>query len=113
MIYYIICSVGLCWILKYGKILNLIRNFLISRSNFFSDLFKCALCLGFWSGVILAPMVYYDYGILKSIIYPLASSAICWVCDIGVDFVSGLNLIYVEQYLDSSDQKKNSHDQIN
>jgi hypothetical protein len=44
------CLIGLCFILKYGSILNWPRNFL-TKSKFFADLFDCGLCLGFWVGV--------------------------------------------------------------
>lgn len=102
MVYYFICSIGLCWILKYGSILNRIRNFLSKQFTFFSDLFKCSLCLGFWCGVILAPIFCIEYGLIKSILYPFASSAVCWSADIIIDFISGLNLVYVEKNLESS-----------
>jgi hypothetical protein len=42
--------IGLCFILKYGSILNWPRNFLI-KWKFFEQLFDCALCLGFWVGI--------------------------------------------------------------
>jgi hypothetical protein len=44
------CLIGLCFILKYGAILNWPRNFL-TRWKFFELLFDCGLCLGFWCGV--------------------------------------------------------------
>lgn len=90
--------IGLCFILKYGSILNPIREFL-SRWDFFKRLFKCALCLGFhigfWSiGLMLIPiwLKYFDAGIEPLFIVSLAlffisfaggcySAAVCWIAD--------------------------------
>jgi hypothetical protein len=50
LVFQTFCLIGLCFILKYGAILNLPRNFLM-RFKFFELLFDCCLCLGFWCGV--------------------------------------------------------------
>lgn len=43
--------VGACFILKYGTILNFIRDRL-TKIKFFKELFSCSLCLGFWIGLL-------------------------------------------------------------
>jgi hypothetical protein len=40
------------------------------------DLFKCSLCLGFWSGVIVFAAGSTHYHLL-----PLASAGACWMAD--------------------------------
>ena len=45
--------IGLTFILKYGSIFNYPRNELRKLSPYFEELFKCSLCLGFWSGLII------------------------------------------------------------
>lgn len=45
--------IGLTFILKYGSILNHPRNLLRKLNPFFEELFKCSLCLGFWSGLFI------------------------------------------------------------
>jgi hypothetical protein len=76
----LLACVGLTFILKYATILSWPRN-LLSKLSFFNDLFKCSLCLGFWSGVILAIASYFINW--SSILYllPLASSALSWISD--------------------------------
>ena len=66
--------IGLCFILKYGQILNKPRDF-ISRVPFFKDLFKCSLCLGVWIGCA--------FGIFwgNLVLWGLYSAAVCWISD--------------------------------
>lgn len=45
LLYFILCSYGLTQILIYGKIFDKIRP------NIY--LFKCPMCLGFWTGICL------------------------------------------------------------
>lgn len=47
----ILVLIGACFILKYGSILNPIRDRL-NKIKFFKELLSCALCLGFWIGLI-------------------------------------------------------------
>jgi hypothetical protein len=67
--------IGLCFILKYGSILNWIRN-LLTTLKFFEDLFKCALCLGFWVGLLFGLFLPGFF-----LIWAFYSSAICWFAD--------------------------------
>jgi hypothetical protein len=96
MIYYSIAAIGLCFILKYGTILNFLRNFLTSKSQKMKELFDCSLCLGFWCGVLLLPLLVLleDYGI-KILLFPLVSSCICWTHDLLLRYVRAL--IYNEE----------------
>jgi len=86
VIFYLLCScVGLMFILKYGTILNKPRTQL-QKINILKELFSCSLCLGFWSGVVIA---YSAQGLIPGLIFlPLASAAICWVVDLIVDLLS-------------------------
>lgn len=87
ILYYLLASLGLCYILKYGTILNPIRNFLTAISSFLKELFSCSLCLGFWSGAIISPLVFKDYSFSIAIIFPLASAAFCWTIDLIMDLI--------------------------
>ena len=74
MIFELISCVGMHWIIKYGSILNMPRN-LIRKISLFDNLFKCSLCLGFWTGVIVSLST--DHNMLL----PFASAGICWFFD--------------------------------
>ena len=76
----LLACVGLTFILKYATILSWPRN-LLSKLSFFRDLFKCSLCLGFWSGVILAMVSYFINWSPIMFLLPLASSALSWITD--------------------------------
>jgi hypothetical protein len=69
----LIACIGLHWIIKYGTILNSIRNYL-TKNQLLRELFKCSLCLGFWTGVIIFPFT-------GEVLLPLASAAACWFFD--------------------------------
>lgn len=81
IIYYLLVSTGLHWILKYGTILNVPRQ-LVCRVPLVGRLFKCSLCLGFWSGIIIATVCdlspYTDSDIYA---FPFASAGVCWLLD--------------------------------
>lgn len=70
------CMIGLCFILKYGSILNWPRNFLI-KFKFFEQLFDCSLCLGFWVGLF--------FGIVwlgSAWLWCFYSSGVCFFADL-------------------------------
>ena len=88
LLYYFFASLGLCFILKYATILNLLRNFLTSRYKFLKELFNCSMCLGFWCGVALVPFLWTEPNVtFVSILFPLASSSFCWSMDLILDAV--------------------------
>ena len=74
MIFELISCVGMHWIIKYGSILNMPRN-LIRKIPLFDNLFKCSLCLGFWTGVIVS------LSTDNNMLLPFASAGICWFFD--------------------------------
>ena len=77
------------WILKYGTILNLPRNFL-SKNKYFKELFKCSLCLGFWVGIFIGYINYTLDGMnpLHVIYLGFSSSAVCWFFDILFELIT-------------------------
>ena len=66
---------GLTFILKYATILKTPRQYVTQRP-LLKELFKCSLCLGFWSGVIVFVVGGTHYHLL-----PLASAGVCWTSD--------------------------------
>lgn len=71
-------GIGLCFIIKYGSILNFIREPL-KKITFFNKLLSCALCLGFHIGFwppLLGHMSI-GYAFLSAFYF----SAICWLAD--------------------------------
>jgi hypothetical protein len=73
---------GMCFILKYGAILNFLRIPLTTKFKFFKELFSCALCMGFWLG-------FFFYLVANT--YPIGmafySAAICWLGDYIVQII--------------------------
>jgi hypothetical protein len=57
--YYLICSVGICLILKYGSILNSIKEQSIQKYPILEKLYQCCLCMGFWVGLLLTPFIFF------------------------------------------------------
>ncbi len=72
--------IGCCLILKYGKILNPIRDFLIKRSDFLKELFSCCMCLGFWVGIVWG-YFFSGFDVFKIVAWGFYSSAVCWFAD--------------------------------
>jgi hypothetical protein len=74
-------AIGLCFILKYGTILNLPRNFL-SRFSFFKNLLNCCLCLGFHVGFWIGFLKNYD--VIQALYCGFYIAGICWLADCTV-----------------------------
>lgn len=49
----LLAAIGLTFILKYGFILNVPRNWLKNKSVYLNELLSCSQCLGFWCGLIV------------------------------------------------------------
>lgn len=47
----LLAAIGLTFILKYGFILNVPRDWLKGKSVYFKELLSCSQCLGFWCGL--------------------------------------------------------------
>ena len=97
LFYYILSSIGLMCILKYGTILGWLRALLAPRFRFFHDLFKCSLCLGFWTGGFISTFIYFftDSFENKYYLFPLVSAVLCWVADSLIGIAK-----YTERYLE-------------
>ena len=80
IIFVCLSCIGLTFILKYGSILNYIRSFLC-RIKLFEDLFKCSLCLGFWSGIFHSIVLYHIKWNDIYFLLPFVSSALSWLAD--------------------------------
>ena len=95
----LLSAVGLTFALKYGRILDFIRNPLC-RISILKELFSCSLCLGFWSGCLIAGFLYYLDRQLYYILFPFAASGVAWLID---SFIRTIQTI--EIYLDKKLEK--------
>ena len=75
------------WILRYGSILNNLRTYMYSKSNILKKLFDCSLCLGFWTGCLIGGIFFYLEREIYYVLFPLASSALCWFFDSLLDLI--------------------------
>ncbi|NBP02351.1 MAG: hypothetical protein EBU90_19990 [Proteobacteria bacterium] len=81
--------IGTVFILKYGSILDPLRNKLRGKLK---ELFKCSLCLGFWVGVGWME-VYEEYW---SLMTPFYSAAVCWFADGLMQFLQACDLLVMK-----------------
>lgn len=70
LVFFTFATYGLCHIVMHGEILDAPRA-ILSRVAFFSSLLSCALCTGFWSGVVMIPFT-------QNALYPLYSACVCY-----------------------------------
>ena len=94
MMYYWLAAVGICFIVKYGKILETSRNITSKIFPFLSSLYKCCLCMGFWVGVAMIPFLYIVEGFgIELIFFPFSVSAICWIADSVLTLIHSVTLL--------------------
>ena len=55
LFFYTMACYGLCQILMYGSIFNKPRFWLMKKSAHMRSLLSCALCTGFWCGLVIYP----------------------------------------------------------
>ena len=70
LIYFILISYGMTYILLYVSIFNPVRP----KKGKLGELFKCPLCMGFWVGVFLwsinpfTELFTYDYNLINALL---------------------------------------------
>ena len=96
LLYFILASYGMTFILVYGKIFEDIRP-QKDYTKKWNTLFHCPLCMGFWTGVFLwsingfTELFTFDYNIVNAMICGWVSSASSYVLNMLFGD-SGLNL---------------------
>ena len=86
LIYFILCSYGMTFILVYGSIFNTIRP----TSGKLGELFHCPLCTGFWVGVFLfgingfTELFNFEYNIANLLILGCLSSATSYALNVVI-----------------------------
>ena len=82
IIYYWIAAIGICFIFKYGSILQKFRTITISKFSTLEQLYNCCLCMGFWAGVILSPILFLKEKLsIELIVFPFTTACISWFAD--------------------------------
>lgn len=73
----------MCFIMKYGSILESFRQRTTTWFPSLGKLYKCCLCMGFWTGVIIAPLLYnYEAWTEWELAFlPFVTATICWYAD--------------------------------
>jgi hypothetical protein len=88
IIYYWIAAVGICFIFKYGTILQKFRQITIAKFPYLENLYKCCLCMGFWAGVFLTPILFLKQNMtIELIVFPFTTSCISWFGDNFLNFL--------------------------
>jgi hypothetical protein len=84
----ILASVGLMWIIKYGSIFNIPREYIKSINSTLKRLIDCSMCLGFWCGLFFTLIACKSNGFSCELIYiPFISSGACWFFDSTLDLI--------------------------
>lgn len=76
----LLASVGLLYIVMYGEIFAVPREYIKSLSVFLFSLFSCSMCLGFWTGVFTSMVNSYWFWGKVDLIY-------CFLFGCAVSFV--------------------------
>ena len=93
LLMFVLASYGLTLILLYGSIFNSIRP----KNGKLGELFKCPLCMGFWTGVFIlfisswSELFTYEVNLVNLLIMGWLSSGTSYFLDMVVDD-SGIKL---------------------
>lgn len=87
LLYFILASYGMTYILVYGSIFNSIRP----KAGNLGTLFKCPLCMGFWVGVFLwlingyTELFTFDYNLINAFLCGVISAGTSYLISVIVD----------------------------
>ena len=87
LLFFILASCGVTFIITYSSIFEPIRTFIEKRSDFFGELLSCPMCAGFWVGIVISVLDFKDY----NPIYAGAITSLC--CWIAATFTFYINSI--------------------
>lgn len=80
--YYWIAAAGICFIFKYGTILQKFREYTTRKYITLLSLYNCCLCMGFWAGVILTPLVFLTEKLtIELLAFPFTTACLSWFAD--------------------------------
>lgn len=99
----LLVSLGLCWILMYGRPTKFIRKL-------WKDLFECSLCTGFWTGFLLRLLNGFSFK--ESFLFALSSAAFCWFFTTVILLLQGLDKIYIIPFLEKERPLKDAHKEV-
>lgn len=91
----LLSALGLTYILKQGRILNEIRSFLIKLHPLIKDLFSCAMCLGFWSGIFIGIIAFLP--VTEILILGFATSFLGYISSILITVIEEIYLKIIEK----------------
>lgn len=106
ILYYWIAAIGMCWIMKYGSILESFRAYTASVFAPLAKLYKCCLCMGFWAGILLIPFLVIDGNWdIEVILFPFTCSAVCWIADSYITYIHNKSFYYDSLSSSSNSEK--------
>lgn len=91
----LLSALGLTYILKQGRILNEVRSFLIELHPLIKDLFSCAMCLGFWSGIFIGIIAFLS--VTEILILGFATSFLGYISSILITVIEEIYLKTIEK----------------
>lgn len=89
MIEFYITCVGITILITQSSILERFRNAVSSLGDLFDELIHCAMCTGFWVGLILS--LIFEKDVLH---YSVASSLISWIVFITANGIFSITIYY-------------------
>ena len=87
LIYFVLCSYGITYILLYGSIFDVVRP----KKGKLGELFKCPLCTGFWVGVFVlfisqySQLITYEFNLANCLLLGWLSAGTSYFLDMIVD----------------------------
>lgn len=118
LLYFLVGSFSLCFMLVTSKIFSPLRNYLVVKFNYLGSIITCIQCMGFWCGFLFYSLKYFEvldlqlkifsikYPVIDFMIWPLISSLFCVL---GDSLIFKLNTNKV--FLVSNPENKKSNDQ--
>lgn len=100
IIYYWLAAIGICFILKYGSILEWFRSITTKWFPILGKLYKCCLCMGVWVGVAMSPILVYNenWSWFETSMFPFTVSCLAWYADTYITLLNAK----IEYYSNSS-----------
>ena len=89
LLFFILSSCGITFILTTSSIFEPVRDFIEERSNFFGELVSCPMCSGFWVGLVVSALDFQNY---NPIYAGAITSLVSWFIATFVYYINSIAL---------------------
>jgi len=89
LLFFVLSSCGITFLITHSSIFEPVREFIGRRSDFFGELVNCPMCSGFWVGFFISIIDFQDYNPIYS---GAIVSLVSWLIAVFAFYINSIAL---------------------